>query len=235
VRDAEWNEPVFPASTMLVRGGVKIAVLGQAYPYTPIANPRWMIPNWSFGIREGEVRAEVEKARAAGAELVVLLSHNGFDVDRKLAGRVAGIDVVLTAHTHDALPAVVKVGRTLLIASGTATLEAALLGTPMVLCYRVSRTTEVIARLLTRVAWIGLPNLVSGRLVVPELIQAQVTGERLAAEATRLLDDPVAATAQRAALKELRARLGEPGVGRRAARAVLATARAGTQPATQRG
>src|SRR6266853_149089 len=115
---------------------------------------------------------------------------------------------------------------TLLIASGTATLEAALLGTPMVLCYRVSRTTEVIARLLTRVAWIGLPNLVSGRLVVPELIQAQVTGERLAAEATRLLDDPVAATAQRAALKELRARLGEPGVGRRAARAVLATARA---------
>jgi sulfur-oxidizing protein SoxB len=119
VRDTEWNEPVFPASTMLERGGVKIAVLGQAYPYTPIANPRWMIPNWSFGIREGEVRAEVEKARAAGAELVVLLSHNGFDVDRKLVGRVAGIDVVLTAHTHDALPAVVKVGRTLLVASGS--------------------------------------------------------------------------------------------------------------------
>jgi sulfur-oxidizing protein SoxB len=119
VRDTEWNEPVFPASAMLERGGVKIAVLGQAYPYTPIANPRWMIPNWSFGIREGEVRAEVEKVLAAGAELVVLLSHNGFDVDRKLAGRVAGIDVVLTAHTHDALPAVAKVGRTLLIASGS--------------------------------------------------------------------------------------------------------------------
>src|SRR5260370_17697393 len=78
-----------------------------------------MIPNWWFGIREGEVRVEVEKARAAGAELVVLLSHNGFDVDRKLAGRIAGIDVVLTAHTHDALPAVVKVGKTLLIASGS--------------------------------------------------------------------------------------------------------------------
>jgi S-sulfosulfanyl-L-cysteine sulfohydrolase len=119
VRDSEWNEPVFPASTILERGGIRIAVLGQAYPYTPIANPRWLIPNWSFGIREDAVRAEVEKVRAAGAEVVVLLSHNGFDVDRKLAGRVPGIDAVLTAHTHDALPAVVKVGRTLLVASGS--------------------------------------------------------------------------------------------------------------------
>jgi lipid-A-disaccharide synthase len=115
----------------------------------------------------------------------------------------------------------------LLIASGTATLEAALLGTPMVVCYRVSRTTEIIARLLARVQWISLPNLVSGRAVVPELIQEDVTGARLAAEASRLLEDPVAATAQRAAFKELRARLGEPGVGHRAARAVLAAARAG--------
>ena len=115
----------------------------------------------------------------------------------------------------------------LLIASGTATLEAALLGAPMVICYRVSRLTELIARALTRVRWIGLPNLVSGRAVVPELIQGQVTGARLAREAARLLDDPVAATAQRAAFKDLRARLGEPGVGRRAARAVLETARPG--------
>ncbi len=115
----------------------------------------------------------------------------------------------------------------LLIASGTATLEAALLGTPMVVCYRVSRTTEIIARLLARVQWIGLPNLVSGRAVVPELIQEDVTGDRLAAEAARLLEDAAAATAQRAAFKELRARLGEPGVGRRAARAVLAASRAG--------
>lgn len=118
IRDTEWNEPAFEAMTMIERGGVKIAVIGQAFPYTPIANPRWMIPTWSFGIREDELRANVEKARKDGAGLVVLLSHNGFDVDRKLAGRVSGIDVILTAHTHDALPDVVKVGKTLLIASG---------------------------------------------------------------------------------------------------------------------
>jgi len=116
---------------------------------------------------------------------------------------------------------------TLLITSGTATLEAALLGAPMVICYRVSRLTELMARALTRVRWIGLPNLVSDRMVVPELIQGEVTGTRLAREAARLLDDPVAATAQRAAFKDLRARLGEPGVGLRAARAVLETARTG--------
>lgn len=119
IRDAEWNEAAFEASTMIERGGVKIAVLGQAFPYTPVANPRWMIPNWSFGVREEDVQAQVVKARKAGAQLVVLLSHNGFDVDRKLASRVKGIDVILTGHTHDALPEAVKVGRTLLIASGS--------------------------------------------------------------------------------------------------------------------
>ncbi len=119
MRDTEWNEPVFEPMTMLERGGVRIAVIGQAFPYTPIANPRWMMPNWSFGIREDGVQANVDKARREGAALVVLLSHNGFDVDRKLAARVNGIDVILTAHTHDALPDVVKVGRTLLVASGS--------------------------------------------------------------------------------------------------------------------
>jgi sulfur-oxidizing protein SoxB len=119
VRDTEWDEPAFDAMRMFERGGVKIAVIGQALPYTPIANPRWMIPNWSFGIRENDIKINVEKARKAGAQLVVLLSHNGFDVDRKLASRVSGIDVILTAHTHDALPDVVKVGKTLLVASGS--------------------------------------------------------------------------------------------------------------------
>ena len=119
VRDTEWNEPAFEAMTMIERGGVKIAVIGQAFPYTPIANPRWMMPSWSFGIREEDLQANVDKARQQGAELVVLLSHNGFDVDRKLAGRVRGLDIILTAHTHDALPDVVKIGKTLLIASGS--------------------------------------------------------------------------------------------------------------------
>jgi sulfur-oxidizing protein SoxB len=119
VVDAEWEEPVFDAITYFERGGVKVAVIGQAFPYTPIANPRYLIPDWSFGIREDGVRASVNEARASGAGLVVLLSHNGFDVDRKLASRVAGIDVILTGHTHDAIPAPVQVGKTLLIASGS--------------------------------------------------------------------------------------------------------------------
>jgi lipid-A-disaccharide synthase len=112
----------------------------------------------------------------------------------------------------------------LLIASGTATLEAALLGAPMVVCYRVSRMTELMARLLKRSPWISLPNIVAGRGVVPEILQRDATAERFAAEVERLLVDPVAATAQRAAFKELRDRLGKPGVGARAARAVLEVA-----------
>jgi S-sulfosulfanyl-L-cysteine sulfohydrolase len=119
IRDNEWNEPAFEAMKFFERGGVKIAVLGQAFPYTPVANPRWLMPKWSFGIREDDVRANVEKARKGGAQLVVLLSHNGFDVDRKMATRVPGIDVILTSHTHDAVPEAIKVGNTLLIASGS--------------------------------------------------------------------------------------------------------------------
>ena len=78
-----------------------------------------MIPGWSFGVREEDVQAQVDKARAAGAGLVVLLSHNGFDVDSKMASRVSGIDVILTGHTHDAVPEPILVGKTLLIASGS--------------------------------------------------------------------------------------------------------------------
>ncbi len=117
--DAEWDEPAFEAVRYYERGGVKVAVIGQAFPYLPVANPSWMFPGLSFGIREERMQEVVDEARAEGAALVVLLSHNGFDVDYKMAGRVKGIDVILCGHTHDALPEPVRVGRTLLVASGS--------------------------------------------------------------------------------------------------------------------
>jgi len=119
VKDSTWGDEVFEATTTFERGGLKIGVIGQAFPYTPIANPRYLIPDWSFGIEEDKLRERVAKVRASGVDLVVLLSHNGFDVDRKLAARVAGIDVILTGHTHDAIPDAVKVGQTLLVAPGS--------------------------------------------------------------------------------------------------------------------
>lgn len=119
--DAEWNEKSedFPDYTWFERGGVKVAVIGQAFPYMPIANPGWMFPEYSFGIRDERMQEMVNEVRGQGADVVIVLSHNGFDVDRKMADRVRGIDVILTGHTHDALPEPVLVGETLLIASGS--------------------------------------------------------------------------------------------------------------------
>ncbi|MCB1337777.1 MAG: thiosulfohydrolase SoxB [Maritimibacter sp.] len=117
--DAEWDEPAYEPYTMFERGGAKIAVIGQAFPYLPIANPSWQFPGLSFGVREERMAEVVQEVRDAGADLVVCLSHNGFDVDRKMAAKVPGIDVILTGHTHDALPEPVLVGQTLLIASGS--------------------------------------------------------------------------------------------------------------------
>ena len=119
--DAEWDEPtdLFPPYKMFERGGTKIAVIGQAFPYMPIANPRWMFPEFSFGIRDENMAAMVEEVRAAGAECVVVLSHNGFDVDKKMASVVPGIDVILSGHTHDALPETVVVGQTIILPSGS--------------------------------------------------------------------------------------------------------------------
>ena len=119
VRDTTWDEPVFDGVKIFKRGGLQIGVIGQAYPYTPIANPRYLIPDWSFGIKERLIRERVDQLRRNKVDLVVLLSHNAFDIDRKLAARVSGIDVILTGHTHDALPRAVEVGKTLLIASGS--------------------------------------------------------------------------------------------------------------------
>ena len=117
--DNDWEEPVFESTAMHDVGGTRVAVIGQAMPYTPIANPRWMFPEWSFGLRTELLQQNVDDARAAGAEVVVLLSHNGFDVDRKLASDVTGIDVILTGHTHDAVPRAIDVDGTLLLASGS--------------------------------------------------------------------------------------------------------------------
>ena len=119
IRSVEWEEPVFAPRKLFEKGGVPIAVIGQALPSTAVSNPRWMFPDWEFGIREHEMQKQVDAARSEGARVVVLLSHNGFDVDRKLAGRVKGIDIILTAHTHDALPAPVRVGDTVLVATGS--------------------------------------------------------------------------------------------------------------------
>ena len=119
--NAEWDEPAeeFKPYEFFERGGAKIAVIGQAFPYMPIANPGWMFPDFSFGIRDQRMQEMVDEVRAAGADLVVVLSHNGFDVDKKMASRVSGIDVILSGHTHDALPEPVLVGETIIVASGS--------------------------------------------------------------------------------------------------------------------
>ncbi len=119
--DAEWDEPSedFKPYEFFERGGVKVAVIGQAFPYMPIANPGWMFPEYSFGIRDAHMQDMVNEVRGMGAELVVCLSHNGFDVDKKMAANVTGIDVILSGHTHDALPEPVLVGETIIVASGS--------------------------------------------------------------------------------------------------------------------
>ena len=117
--DAEWDEPAFEPYKIFERNGMQIAVIGQAFPYMPIANPKWMFPEYSFGIREERMQEVVDEVRGLGVDLVVCLSHNGFDVDRKMAGRVKGIDVILTGHTHDAVPEPIIIGDTIMIASGS--------------------------------------------------------------------------------------------------------------------
>jgi sulfur-oxidizing protein SoxB len=104
VATADFGDAVFKPYTLREINGVPVAIIGQAFPYTPIANPRYFVPDWTFGIKEEEVQKQVDEVRAKGAKIVVLLSHNGMDVDLKLAQRVKGLDTILGGHTHDAVP-----------------------------------------------------------------------------------------------------------------------------------
>lgn len=109
IKTADFGDPVFEAYTMREMNGVPVAIIGQAFPYTPIANPRYLVENWTFGIDEENMQATVNEARAKGAQVVVVLSHNGMDVDLKMASRVRGIDAILGGHTHDGVPVPVQV------------------------------------------------------------------------------------------------------------------------------
>ena len=102
--DNDWGEGVFDPYVIREINGVPTAIIGQAFPYTPIANPRYMVPDWSFGIRDERMQEMVDKARGEGAQVVIVLSHNGMDVDIKMASRVTGIDAIMGGHTHDAIP-----------------------------------------------------------------------------------------------------------------------------------
>ena len=104
VRTADFGDAVFTPYALREQNGVPVAVIGQAFPYTPIAHPRYFVPDWTFGIREEDLQKLVDEVRGKGAQVVVLLSHNGMDVDLKLASRVAGIDAILGGHTHDGVP-----------------------------------------------------------------------------------------------------------------------------------
>ncbi len=109
IKTSDFGDAVFAPYAMKTMNGVQVAVIGQAFPYTPIANPRYFTPNWTFGIQEENMQKVVDEARAKGAKVVVVLSHNGMDVDLKMASRVRGIDAIMGGHTHDGVPAPVKV------------------------------------------------------------------------------------------------------------------------------
>ena len=123
IKTRDFGDPVFKPYVMHEMNGVPCAVIGQAFPYTPIANPRYMVADWEFGIQEDNLQKTIQDARAQGAQVVVLLSHNGMDVDLKLASRVSGLDAILGGHTHDGMP-VAKVvanksGQTLVTNAGS--------------------------------------------------------------------------------------------------------------------
>jgi sulfur-oxidizing protein SoxB len=123
VKTADFGDAVFKPYVMREVGGVPVAIVGQAFPYTPIANPRYLVADWSFGIQDDNMQKVVDEARGKGAQVVVVLSHNGMDVDLKMASRVRGVDAILGGHTHDGVPVAVPVknagGKTLVTNAGS--------------------------------------------------------------------------------------------------------------------
>jgi sulfur-oxidizing protein SoxB len=123
IKTADFGDAVFPAYTIRKMNGIPVAIIGQAFPYTPIANPGYMVPNWTFGIQEENLQKTINEAKGKGAKVIVLLSHNGMDVDLKLASRVSGLHAILGGHTHDGVPIPVQVknpgGMTLVTNAGS--------------------------------------------------------------------------------------------------------------------
>jgi S-sulfosulfanyl-L-cysteine sulfohydrolase len=123
IKTNDFGDPVFSPYVMKQMNGVPVAIVGQAFPYTPIANPRYLVADWGFGIQDENMQKVVDEARAKGAQVVVLLSHNGMDVDLKMASRVRGIDAIFGGHTHDGVPLAVPVknpgGTTLVTNAGS--------------------------------------------------------------------------------------------------------------------
>ena len=109
VKTTDFGDPVFKPYVIREQNGIPVAVIGQAFPYTPIANPRYMVPDWTFGIQDDNMQKMVDECRAKGAKVVVVVSHNGMDVDLKMASRVRGIDAILGGHTHDGVIQPIKV------------------------------------------------------------------------------------------------------------------------------
>jgi len=123
IKTADFGDPVFKPYVIREINGVPCAIIGQAFPYTPIANPRYLVADWSFGIQDDNMQKVVDEARAKGAQVVVVLSHNGMDVDLKMASRVSGIDAIMGGHTHDGMPVASVVankgGKTLVTNAGS--------------------------------------------------------------------------------------------------------------------
>jgi sulfur-oxidizing protein SoxB len=123
VKTNDFGDQVFKPYVIREINGVPCAIIGQAFPYTPIANPRYMVADWAFGIQDENMQAMVDEARGKGAQVVVVLSHNGMDVDLKMASRVRGIDAIFGGHTHDGVPVAIPVanagGKTLVTNAGS--------------------------------------------------------------------------------------------------------------------